>query len=122
MFEYEHRITEKMKRNLNKESEVDSKFFQALIIKVRFRKEILQSAVYSENEKLKMLTYFSKTIQGHRNLDYSMINERIAKIGIRVDIFRNQDCGYFLQPRSELYGANLLTFLDDDLELVERVL
>lgn len=62
VFEYEYRITEKMKRNLNKECEVDFKFFQALIIKVRFRKEILQSELYTENEKLKMLTYFSKTI------------------------------------------------------------
>lgn len=39
-----------------------------------------------------------------------------------MDIFRNQDYNYFLHPRSELYGANLLTFLDDDVELVERVL
>jgi len=89
VFEYEHRVTDKIKRNLNKECEVDYKFFQALIIKVRFRKEILASKVYSETDKLKLVKYFAKVVQGHRSLDYSRINEKVARLGIRVDIFRN---------------------------------
>ena len=89
IFEYEHRVTEKVKRNLNKECEVDSKFFRALIIKVRFREPILASGVYTENEKLNLLQYFAKVIQGHRCLDYGLINEKMSRIGIRVDIFRN---------------------------------
>lgn len=122
VFEYEYRITDKVKRNLNKECDIDYKYFQSLIIKVKFRNEILDSEVYTENEKLRMLTYFSKTIQGHRQLDYSRINEKMVKIGIGIDIFRNQDINYFLHARSELFGAHVLNFLNDDVALVERVL
>lgn len=122
VFEYEYRQTEKLKRNLNKECEVDFKFFQALIVKLRFRKEILESKVYSENEKLKLLSYFSKTIQAHKNLDYTAINEKITKIGDGSEVFKYQDLYYFLQPRSEFYGANLLNFLNDDVELVDLIL
>ena len=69
-----------------------------------------------------MINYFGKTLQGHRVVNYSFIHEKLARIGIYIDIFRNHDCDYFLHPRNELFGANILTFLNEDTELVERVL
>ena len=66
IFEYEYKITDKQKRNINKECASDYQFFKALIIKLRIKPEILNTDFYTENEKLKLLQYFSKTLQGHR--------------------------------------------------------
>ena len=40
-----------------------------MIIKVNIRAELLRNNVYTENQKLRLLRYFAKTVQAHSNMD-----------------------------------------------------
>lgn len=116
VFEYEHNFTKKIKKNINPENSCDEDFYRFLVIKVKMREEILQNNVYTENQKLKLLDYFSKTIQGHSRLSYSQLfSQASSKMPMSEEYVAQM-----IQPRSELYGASMLSFLSLDQKLVEQ--
>lgn len=115
MFEYEHNVTKKIKKNINPENTIDDEFYRFIIIKVKIRDEILANNVYTENQKLKLLNYFCKTIQGHSNIEYSRLFNQVSS---NVSI-TDSEAVRLMQPRSELFGSSLLSFLSLDQDIAE---
>lgn len=62
IFDYEYQISDKVKKNISAENKKDHEFFQFLVIKVKMREEITENKAFTENQKFKLLRYFSKTI------------------------------------------------------------
>ena len=109
-------MTKKIKKNINPENTLDEEFFRFLIIKVKLRSEILQNNVYTECQKLKLLNYFCKTIQAHSSPSYSSLFKQVTqKVAIT-----EREAMRLMQPRCELFGSSLLTFLSLDQDLIEK--
>ena len=106
VFEYETRVSRKVKRSLHPESKADSDFFEFLIVKTKMRQEILDAKVFSENQKLKLLRYFSRTLQAHKETRVTDILNRLTRWKDEDGSLSHDDCVKLLQPRAELYGAN----------------
>lgn len=73
VFEYEFQLSKKIKQNINPECIEDNNFYQFLILKVKFREEILDNNAFSENQKCRLLRYFAKTLQANSTPDYSQL-------------------------------------------------
>jgi hypothetical protein len=90
-----------------------------LILKVKFREEILDDNVFTENQKCRLLRYFAKTLQANSSPDYSQLFETVK---INPESQTDKDVQDLILPRYELYGSNILNFKCLDTELVENTL
>jgi len=107
IFDYEHQVCSKIKKNLNPECVKDDEFFKILIVKVKIREEIIKAKAFSENQKFKLLRYFSKTVQAHSEVEYTKLVQRVDS----SDAVRSANIQRLMVPRSELFGANIITFM-----------
>jgi len=91
---------------------------------VKLREQILENNVYTENQKLRLLRYFSKTVQAHSSMIYSNIFSPFSKqdFGEEEKDLNNKLLQQLLQPRIEFFGGNFLSYLSLNGDLVERVL
>lgn len=90
-----------------------------MILKVKFREEILDNNVFSENQKCRLLRYFTKTLQANSSPDYSQLFETVKS---NQELLKDKVIQDLILPRYELYGSNILNFKCLDTELVESTL
>lgn len=106
VFEYETSVSRKIKKNIHEENAVDARFFEFLVIKTKIRQEILDAETFTETQKLKLLRYFSRTLQAHKDLRVTDIMGKLDEWHVESTSITFEDCVRLMQPRSELYGAN----------------
>lgn len=73
------------------------------LIKLRFRPEFIEASPLVESEKLKLLTYFLKTLRSH-----SLPSFRVLA-GLSEGTTDQLSC--LFRPRYELFGASYFNFL-----------